>query len=172
MAGEGNSEGEQEGAAVQPLAAEQVALQQRALGQLARREHSRRELERKLARAGASAELIRQVLDDLAERGLQSDARFAEALVSNRVRRGQGVARVRRELADRGVAAEVIDATCAGGGIDWQRRAREVCREKFGTGVPADRKEWARRARFLSYRGFATEIICAVLASTTDGEDS
>ena len=56
--------------------------------------------------------------------------------------------------------------------IDWQRRAREVCREKFGTGVPADRKEWARRARFLSYRGFATEIICAVLASTTDGEDS
>lgn len=145
-------------------AAEQSVLWQRALAWLARREHSRRELAHKFARQGATAAQIQPVLDALVERGLQSDARFAEGVVSSRARRGQGAARIRRELAECGVAAEVIDAALAAAGIDWQRRAREVCREKFGAGGPVDWPERARRARFLSYRGFDADIIRAVLA--------
>lgn len=155
--------------AAQPETTGLSALRQMALGRLARREHSRRELERKLASGGASAELIRQALDDLSERGLQSDARFAEALVNSRVRRGQGAVRIRRELTECGVAAEVIDAAFADAGIDWQRLAQEVCREKFGRSGPADWPERARRARFLSYRGFDTDIIRAVLAPAATG---
>jgi len=148
----------------------QGALRQTALAQLARREHSRRELERKLARQGAPGEQIRRVLDELAECGLQSDARFAAARVRSGARRGQGAARIRRELAECGVAAEVIDAALAAAGIDWQRRALEVCREKFGPGGPADWPERARRARFLSYRGFDADIIRAALEPGA-GED-
>ncbi len=156
---------DESGALPQAPATEQAALQRRALIQLARREHSRRELERKLAREGAPSDLIRGVLDELAERGLQSDARYAEALVAARLRRGQGVQRIRRELAESGIDAELIDAVLAGVAIDWQQRAREVCRQKFGTSTPPDRAEWARRARFLQYRGFDAEVIRAVLAA-------
>lgn len=157
----------------QPPASEQAALQQRALIHLARREHSRRELERKLAREGAPAALIRDVLDELAAHGLQSDARYAEALVAARLIRGQGVQRIRRELADSGIDAEVMNAALASAAIDWQQRAREVCRQKFGTSAPADRAEWARRARFLQYRGFEAGVIRAVLASPCgEGEES
>ena len=144
-------------------AAEQSVLWQTALAWLARREHSRRELAHKFAGQGATAAQIQSVLDALVERGLQSDARFAEGVVSSRVRRGQGAVRIRQELAACGVAAELIDAALAAAGIDWQRRALEVCREKFGAGVPSDWAERARRARFLSYRGFDTDIIRAVL---------
>ncbi|MCC6296537.1 MAG: regulatory protein RecX [Pseudomonadales bacterium] len=151
-------------------ALEQSVLWQKALAWLARREYSRRELAHKFARQGATATQIQPVLDALAERGLQSDVRFAEGVVSSRARRGQGATRICRELAECGVAAEVIDAALATAGIDWQRRALEVCREKFGAGEPTGWPERARRARFLSYRGFDTDIIRAVLAPGA-GED-
>jgi regulatory protein len=53
-------------------------LRQKALRLLAMRDHSRTELERKLAALGTPEE-IRATLDRMAELGLQSDRRFAEA---------------------------------------------------------------------------------------------
>ena len=144
-------------------------LRQVALRQLARREQSRRELELRLAREDAPAELVRELLDDLAARGLQSDVRFAEALLRSRVHRGQGAVRIRQELVQRGVAAEVIDAAFAEAAIDWRQRAAEICREKYGRGGAMDWAERARRARFLNYRGFDADIIRAVLAPAGAG---
>lgn len=152
-----------------PKNIELTALRRQALARLARREHSRRELEHNLARAGAATDLIRQVLDDLAERGLQSDVRFAEGLVNSRAGRGQGAVRIRRELVECGVAVEVIDAAFVAAGIDWQRRATEVCREKFGPTAAVDWPERARRARFLSYRGFDADVIRVALKAVTEG---
>ncbi|MBI3145525.1 MAG: recombinase RecX, partial [Pseudogulbenkiania sp.] len=54
------------------------SLKARAVDLLSRREHSRRELERRLAPFADSAEQLAALLDELAERGWQSDNRFAE----------------------------------------------------------------------------------------------
>ena len=55
------------------------------------------------------AEELEPVLEDLVERGLQSDARFAEQLVAARVRRGSGPLRIRAELRRRGAIETAID---------------------------------------------------------------
>jgi regulatory protein len=134
---------------------------------LARREHSRAELKRKLGARGAPAELIEQVLDALATRRLQRDDRYAETLVTSRLGRGQGPVRIRRELAEQGVAAELIEAALARCEADWCRLAAETRRRRFGAAAPASWPERARQARFLEYRGFTGEQIRHALG----GED-
>jgi len=54
---------------------------------------------------------------------------------------------------------------------DFLALARGVRARKFGPGVPQDRKERARQARFLQYRGFSTDHIRAVLEGDPE-EDS
>lgn len=141
-----------------------AALWKRALDLLARREYSRSELARKLAQKGAMPAQVAAVLDECAAQGLQNDARFAEALVTSRVRRGQGALRIRRELAERGVAEALIEAALAQAGVDWCALARDVCRRKYGPEPATDWPERARRARFLGYRGFGADAIREALA--------
>jgi len=135
---------------------------------LARREHSRAELVRKLGERGAPGGLVDEVLDSLAARRLQSDARYAEALVSSRAGRGQGPVRIRRELAERGVAAATIDAALEGAGQDWFELARATRRRRFGGDSPAEWNERVRQSRFLEYRGFSSEQIRFALGGDED----
>lgn len=135
---------------------------------LARREHSRAELVRKLGERGAPGELVEQVLDSLAARRLQSDERYAETLVSSRAGRGQGPVRIRRELAERGVAAATIDETLEGAGQDWFALARSTRRRRFGDDAPAEWNERVRQSRFLEYRGFSSEQIRFALGGDDD----
>ncbi|MDD2988312.1 MAG: recombination regulator RecX [Zoogloea sp.] len=138
-----------------------ASLHERALRCLAQREHSRVELARKLCGLGSEDE-VNSELDRLAELGLLSDARFADAYVRAKARRF-GASRLRLELSRRGVAAELIgEAIEDNCGNSEQERAREVIRRKFSS-APADQQEWARQARFLQGRGFSTEIIRKVL---------
>ncbi|MFZ5654856.1 MAG: regulatory protein RecX [Pseudomonadota bacterium] len=153
-----------------PAETARAALLRAALRRLARREHSRRELGRRLAREGDERAPVDAVLDELAQRGLQSDARFAEAVVASRVRRGQGELRIRHELAEAGVAAEVIDAALERAAVDWVALAAAVCRRKFGYGRASAWAEQARRARFLGQRGFDGAVIRAALAAVERGE--
>ena len=134
-----------------------------AVGLLTRREHSRLELSRKLAARGAPSEAVEAVLDRLAARRLQSDARYAESLVTSRLGRGQGPVRIRRELAEQGVETCVVDEALAACTQDWAAAAREVRRRKFGPAVPGAWKDRARQMRFLEYRGFTSEQIRAAL---------
>ena len=136
------------------------ALKGKALRLLARREHSRAELARKLASEG-SLEEIASVLDQLEQAGLLSDRRFAEALVFSRAARF-GAARLRHDLKARGVAEASIAGALPQDAEAEAARAREVWRRKYGT-APADRADYARQARFLQQRGFATDIIRKVL---------
>jgi regulatory protein len=136
-----------------------------AMDLLARREHARSELERKLSRH-FDREAIAQALDRLAEEGLQSDRRFAEAFVRERATRGYGPQRINAELQQRGIADRVAQAAlatvCEEEGIDWREQARSALCKKFGQAtLPADFRERARRLRFLSYRGFDTSQFAA-----------
>ncbi|MBU0499638.1 MAG: recombination regulator RecX [Gammaproteobacteria bacterium] len=129
---------------------------------LAVREHSRAELERKLAGKYA-AEALGQVLDDLAGRGLLSDARFAEQYAAQRADRGYGPVRIRSELRERGVAPDQAELALESLEQDWFEAMRAAHDRKFGPGPCADRKEQARHARFLEYRGFPGEMIRTLL---------
>ncbi len=141
-------------------------LKDRALRLLAQREHSRSELLRKLGPHGSHDE-IDAVLERIAETGLQSDQRFAEAWVRAKAPRF-GSARMRRDLIERGVERDLVEAALAGECTDDDaERARRVWAAKFGR-APADRREWARQARFLQGRGFSTTVIARLLKESPD----
>lgn len=143
-----------------------------AIQRQARREHSRVELLRKLSvDFAAEPVLIARVLDQLAAEGLQSDARFAEALIASRIRRGQGPQRIRRELVERGVGAELVQRALTTADVDWCALALTVSTQKFGPKPAQDWPERARRARFLQYRGFGADDIQATLARGAGAED-
>ena len=90
-----------------------------------------------------------------------------------RARRGHGPARIRHELRKAGVAADVVESAVKTGedAPDFLKLARAVRARKFGAEIPQDRKERARQARFLQYRGFSTDHIRAVLEGDPE-EDS
>ena len=142
-------------------------LAARAVRLLAVREHSVQELRRKLRHArkpeGADEATVEAVLEDLQRDGLLSEARFVEAFVRSRLGRGQGPAKIRAGLIERGVARELLDDALDQ--LDqqdrdeefWRDQAQAVQTRRFGAGPPAGRADWAKRARFLSARGFGAE---------------
>ncbi|MBK5967326.1 Regulatory protein RecX [Thiorhodovibrio litoralis] len=165
-------------------------LRKRALRLLGRREHSRRELERKLgARAGSPeqvptnqmpavqvpADQIQQVLDQLEQEGLLQDERFVETYVAERLNKGFGPLRVRAELLERGVGEALIDCHLQ---MDDEACFELLCRanrKRSGADAAqstsdqpnahsaAQRRELAKRARFLEYRGFPSHLIARLL---------
>ncbi len=137
------------------------ALRQRAIRLLARREHTRAELLDKLAPHGSPAE-VASVLNDLAGKGLQSDARFAESYLRSQSMR-LGVARLRQALRSRGVDAALIASQMERAALpDELELTRAVWSRKFAA-PPADAREWAKQARFLQGRGFSAETIRKLL---------
>lgn len=111
---------------------------------------------------GGKAALVEGVLDDLAQRRLQSDARYAEHYVAQRAARGYGPTRIRAELRERGIGDEIIADWLDEHDPVWKERLAEAARKRFGAG-PTDFKDRARRARFLEYRGFGAGLIRCVL---------
>ncbi len=123
------------------------------------REHSRVELARKLERRHPS-DIVARVLDGLADQGLQSDERFAEQYVHSRRNKGYGPVRIRAELAERGIAEGIVSRELDGfGNEEWRALMQEVAQRKFGATLPEDRREMARRGRFLASRGFPSWMI-------------
>lgn len=141
------------------------AVLKKAIGYLSRREHSAYELSRKLERSGFDGGLVGHVMRELQAHGLQSDSRFAEAYVRYRGSRGFGPARIYKELADKGVSSALAEDVMADSGRDWYAQAASVRMKKFGDNKPVDFKERARQARFLQYRGFASEQIYYALGN-------
>src|SRR5258706_12230921 len=85
----------------------QPSLRARAMRLLARREHSRVELRRKLATVAAEGDDVEVVLDELAQKGWLSDARYAEQAVRAKARRF-GPLKVAHELRAKGIEEESI----------------------------------------------------------------
>lgn len=143
---------------------QQLSLRGRALRLLGRREFSRQELEGRL-RGYVDAENpveLEVLLDNLAERGWLSDARYAEALV--RKRTGQYARRsIAQELKRAGVAIEVTDAVLTPVDPDEEfAAALALCQRKFRH-APDDQKEKARQIRFLQTRGYGLGLAIRVM---------
>jgi regulatory protein len=103
------------------------------------------------------------VTSALIAQGVLSDERFAETLVRSRRRRGYGPVRIRKELSDKGLAAEAVDRSVDIRNGDWIDEIERVRRKKFGDQPPRRFEERAKQARFLQYRGFTYEQIQLVL---------
>ncbi|MBH9551837.1 regulatory protein RecX [Inhella gelatinilytica] len=171
-------------------------LRARALALLAQREYSRMELRRKLLRlvqtrraaelqnaeeqgwaaeAGGDAEAGQQlaaveaVLDALELAGWQSDQRAAESRLRTGASRS-GVRKLAADLQQRGLSptGEIwaqLQATEAD-------RARALLHKRFGTTAPVDRADWARRVRFLVYRGFDAALASRLCREAPDSDPS
>lgn len=126
---------------------------------LARREYSRRELMERLHRKhpDESPEVLAEVIDGLAEDGLQSDERFAESYIRLRVSRGQGPRKIAWELLQRGIPDSQSGPLLEE--FDWPSLALEVLIKKFGYTEPQDLREKARMVRFLEQRGFDAQSV-------------
>lgn len=142
------------------------SLKGRALRLLSQREHSRQELERKLAEHETEPGQLARALDELQAKGFISEDRVIESVVHRRASK-LGTARVRQELAAKGLSGEAVDEALAQLRTTELERAREVWMRKFGE--PAtDPKEKARQIRFLVSRGFATEVVRRVVQGPPD----
>lgn len=138
-------------------------LREAALRLLARREHSRLELARKLTRRGWPDAAVEEIIDDLAAANLQSDARYAESYVRQRVGKAYGPVRIRAELAERGIDRSQAAVALEAESPDWFAIAAHWYEKRYGPEPPADLKEKARRQQALARRGFAHEHIRELL---------
>ncbi|HEY7708336.1 MAG TPA: RecX family transcriptional regulator [Gaiellaceae bacterium] len=120
-----------------------------ALRALNHRDRSRRELERRLERAGISADERVATLDELADCGLLSDERFAEARARGLASKNGSDSLIRNDLRRHGIDADVIDTLVEGLEPESERAAR-IFRRRGGDD---------RALRYLSSKGFCRESI-------------
>jgi len=139
---------------------------ERAVRMLAQREHSAAELGRKLRSKGVAAPVVNEVLEDLQTHDLQSDERFTESFVHSRLRKGYGPVRIRQELSERGIGESVAEEALTRPAEFWLDIAEQARRKRFGE-LPAsgDGDNWNAQARFLSRRGFPSDLIFTVLGA-------
>lgn len=140
----------------------QSAYFERACQILAMREHSVWELRRKLLQKGCPAEVTEAILEQLQSAGWLSDARFAEALVRQKVAQGWGKQRVVLELRRRGVSdldSEGALSVCAAEFSEECEieRAERIVRKRLRCATDV-----AKVKRYLIGRGFS--MSCAVRA--------
>ena len=145
-----------------------VQARKKAMDLLARREHARVELERKLTAAGFGADVTVDVLQRLADEGLQSDRRFVQSFVQSRINQGKGPLRIHADLGQRGIAASLVDQALEEAGEDWYALARETREKKFGRSQPVEFRDKARQMRLLQYRGFEPDQIQAAFVRFDD----
>ena len=144
----------------------QPSLKGRALRLLSQREHSRKELERKLAQHEQVPGELAKALDELQARDFINDDRAMESVVHRRSGK-LGAARVKQELAAKGLSGEAVTQAMAALKETELPRAQEVWRKKFGQ-APSNEAERAKQVRFLITRGFAAEIVRKVVKGEAD----
>ena len=146
----------------------QGKIRNTALGLLTGREFSRFELEAKLRQRYDNNELINVVLAKLMEDGLQCDYRYSAAFGRSRVVRGHGPARIRLDIAQKGIDGALLLRIFQEERVDWFALARDVAKKKFGNKRALDNKEISKRMRFLQYRGFDFDQIKYAMSSFFD----
>jgi len=149
-----------------------LSVKGRALRYLAQREHSRVELERKLARyvedqpEATARQQITAALDELAAKGLLSDQRTADSVLSGQGAR-YGSRRLKQTLQTKGLEPALVAGVLQQARATELERAREVWRRRFG--APAeDAAGRAKQMRFLAGRGFDGDVIRRVVQASDD----
>ena len=119
------------------------------------------------ARAQAHAK-VTQVLDDRAAAGLQSDTRAAQSLARSKSSR-YGGHRLKQQLLAKGLAPELVAHTVGQARATEFERALEIWRRRYGE--PAQNlNERARQVRFLTARGFDSDVVRRVVRGPVEAD--
>ena len=140
-----------------------------ALDALARRDLPSADLRRKLLEKGYDSGVVAPLIEALRAEKLVDDERYVENFVAYHAARGQGPARVRLGLRQKGLVGELVEH-CLAAYPDWMLHLREVQRKKFGAAQPSNYSEKHRQARFLSYRGFTSAQIRSALGFDVEAD--
>lgn len=132
------------------------SLSDTAIDYLSRREYSSLELKQKLIAKGFEASDVLNLLEELAQKNLQSDMRFSEMLIRVRISQGKGKILIQQQLQQKGI--ENADFSQ----IDFYEIAKETRIRKFGQNPPSNNKDKLKQQRFLQSRGFSFDEIKAV----------
>ena len=109
------------------------------------------------------ADLVQTEVDRLAGENLQSDQRFVESFINGRKQQGKGPLRIRQELQQKQVDAELVADYLQVQEGEWYALAASVYRKKYGSKPVGSYQEKAKRSRFMAYRGFSSSHIQALM---------
>ena len=125
----------------------------------------------KLSSRGFEPALIADVIDELAAKNLQSDERFADLFVEQRINKGFGELKIRAELQDRGVDQAVQNRVFSALDVDWLGVAKNLVSRKYrNRNLTQSSPDGLKCKRFLYSRGFTAEQIQKVFVkSNQDG---
>ena len=136
------------------------AAERAALRALARRAHARGDLRRRLVKKQHPPAAVDAALERLTVRGLLDDGRYAEQYAALRATRGNGPARLLRDLlaqgVERGTAEQAVQRALEEEGIDPRLEARAVAAKRarqLADLPPAVRQR--RLLAFLARRGYS-----------------
>lgn len=144
------------------MATKDIALNARnsAIDYLSRREHGVEELRHKLKlKFDNNPEVVDEVLQQLQDENLLSEARYVEQLIRSKQNRGFGPLAIQMHLRDKGVAANVIENYLDVNDDEWRQQACDYRIKKFGQSAPKDFKDKAKQIRHLQYKGFTQSQI-------------
>jgi regulatory protein len=134
-----------------------------ALRLLAMKDCSEQQLETKLRdKLVGDAEILAAV-ERLKADGYLDNARFAASKTRSLTGRGKGPRFISGQLKQAGVSQDDSQAAAVDADTDWLDQAKQALMRKFRDEPIADKKDWARRARFLLARGFTNQIACKAL---------
>jgi regulatory protein len=123
------------------------------------------QLRRKLVKAGFEPHDVELGIDKCTAAGLLDDVFYASQWVESRVRRGHGPARIRQDLAQRGIDRALVDAALAehADPDSLAEAAIGAARTKFARVDLEDRTARAKALRWLLGRGYSSSHADAAL---------
>lgn len=144
-----------------------------------KRMKTRSQLERHLQIKEYSAEQISEVLSQLEECGYINDSDYSAVYISHCIPKGQTLFRIKRELKERGVSQESIDAginqyieeTNHDPAIDEFQRGKLQAEKIIGHQNPVDGKLLAKAGRKLVQLGYRSETVYAILGEFMKGKN-
>lgn len=138
---------------------DEKSLKNRIIGLLARREYSRVELTHRLKPLAESEILLASVLDALAKDGYQSDLRYTQSFIRQRVSQFWGPKRIVYELKQKGIATSMIDLVLEEMSPEWNALAYELATKRIDRTRSLDLKERAKQTRYMLNQGFSYDHV-------------
>lgn len=134
---------------------------------LSRREYSQAELTRKLKSQHPTADesMLQTILQALQARGLQSDGRYAEHLITKRIQSHYGQYYILKELQQQAIEDDVIQQAMCDIDPDWQQLIKAAYEKKYHDHPPANNQAKQKRKAYLIRKGFSFDQIDSILAA-------
>ena len=125
---------------------------------LGRRDHSEQELRTKLARKTDNQQWIDIVVSECFEYNYLNDQRFVESFIRASQNKSYGIARIKRDLKQKGIPAEMIQNTFADNHYNYTSTAVSLLEKKYSKGL-ANQSMKQKAMVFLQNKGHSFDDI-------------